>query len=155
MQRTHSLSPYPAHYNTDMTDLIPEDLKAQMIRNHYDVTERGIENHTPVIKLHIPSFAEGNRPTWLLSELDPFYDDIAFGLCDKGVGFLELGNVSIDEITSVNHPLSGAPLVERDETFVPSYPMSVYAQAARMCQRITVDPDQLAHADKALKRTLD
>ncbi|WP_229215349.1 DUF2958 domain-containing protein [Dyadobacter bucti] len=78
-----------------MSRLIPDDPKAQMIRNHYDVTEGRAKDHSPVMRL----FA-GNA-TWLLFELDPYYDDIAFGLCDLGMGFPELGNVSITELEEV------------------------------------------------------
>lgn len=42
------------------------------------------------------------RTTWLLTELDP---DIAFGLCDLGPGFPELGSVQLSDITSVRGPL--------------------------------------------------
>lgn len=128
-----------------MSRLIPDDLKAKMIQNHYDVTNRDIGDHPPVIKL-----LAGNA-TWLLSEIDPFYDDIAFGLCDFGIGFPELGNVLISDLEEALHGTKGTPLVERDINFVPSYPMSVYYEAARMCQRITDDPDQLAEAQRALK----
>lgn len=127
-----------------MSRLIPDDLKTQMIRNHYDVTEDRATDHPPVVKL----FA-GNA-TWLLSELDPYYDDIAFGLCDLGMGEPELGNVSITELEEVRHPALGIPYVERDEHFVPSYPMSVYYKAARMCQQITVDREKLAIAQLSL-----
>lgn len=127
-----------------MPRLIPDDLKALMIRNHYDVTEGRAEDHPPVIKL----FA-GNA-TWLLSELDPYYDDIAFGLCDLGMGFPELGNVLFTELEEVQHPTLGIPFVERDEHFVPSYPMSVYHKAARMSQQITTDREKLAIAQLSL-----
>lgn len=130
-----------------MSNLIPEELQAQMIRNAYDVTERGIEDHSPVVKL----FANAGSAIWLLSELDPFYPDIAFGLCDLGFGFPELGNVSIAELESVSHPTLHIPLVERDEHFTPTHSMSVYAKAARMCQRITENPDQLAEAKAIIK----
>lgn len=45
---------------------------------------------------------------WFLVEYDPI-DRIAFGLCDLGVGFPEVGYVSIDEITSVRGAL-GLPV---------------------------------------------
>lgn len=128
-----------------MPRLIPEDLKEQMIKNHYDVTERNIEDHPPVVKL-----CAGNA-TWLLSELDPFYDDIAFGLCDVGFGYPELGSVSITELEEARYQTKNTPLVERDEDFTPSYPMSVYAEAARMCQGITENPEQLAMVDRVRK----
>jgi len=127
--------------------LIPADLKAKMIQNHYDVTERGIEDHPPVVML---TTLTGNA-AWLLSEIDPYYEDVAFGLCDPGLGTPELGTVSISELDDIKWPGKEFPMVVRDADFVPSYPMSVYYKAALMCQQITVDPDQLAQAAKLLK----
>lgn len=96
------------------------------------------QDHYPVIKLFMPS----TRITWLLSELDPEEPDIAFGLCDLGFGFPELGYVSLNEITSVITAFGG---VERDRHFEAKYPLSVYADAARYCAEITDD-------DKILSR---
>lgn len=62
-----------------------------MIRNHYDVTEGRAEDHPLVLML--TSFTGSGA--WLLSEIDPYYEDIAFGLCDPGLGTPELGTVSI------------------------------------------------------------
>lgn len=129
-----------------MSRLITDELKAQMIRNHYDVTEDRATDHAPVVKL----FA--GDATWLLSELDPYYDDIAFGLCDLGMGEPELGSVSISELEDVSHPTLGIPYVERDEHFVPSYPMSVYFKAALLCQQITDDPETLAFVVRSLRK---
>ena len=78
----------------------------------------------PVVKLFTPDAA----CTWLLSELDPEDPDIAFGLCDLGMGFPELGSVRISELESVRGPL-GLP-VERDFSFAPNRTLSQYADAA-------------------------
>lgn len=78
----------------------------------------------PVVKLFTPDGA----CTWLLSELDPEDPDIAFGLCDLGMGFPELGSVRISELQSVRGPLGLA--VERDFSFVPNKTLSQYADAA-------------------------
>jgi hypothetical protein len=66
--------------------------------------------------------------TWLLTELDPGDPDIAFGLCDLGLGYPELGTVSLDEIAAIRGGL-GLP-VERDTAFVADRPLSHYAEAA-------------------------
>jgi DUF2958 family protein len=58
------------------------------------------EDFKPVVKLFFPS----NSATWLLSELDPNDPDIAFGLCDLGMGIPELGNVRLSELASVRGP---------------------------------------------------
>ena len=54
--------------------------------------------------------------------------DIAFGLCDLGMGFPELGSVSISELESVQvHGLS----IERDLSFKADKPISEYSRLAR------------------------
>jgi len=89
------------------------------------------KDHYPVVKLFLPDSA----CTWLLTELDPEQPDIAFGLCDLGMGFPELGYVSLEEILSVKGRLGLC--VERDLYFRAKFPISVYAQASRHCQHIT------------------
>lgn len=79
----------------------------------------------PVVKLFTPDA----QCTWLLSEVDPEDPDIAFGLCDLGMGCPELGSVRISELASVRGPLGLS--VERDRAFDARHPLSVYAQAAR------------------------
>jgi hypothetical protein len=86
----------------------------------------GIDNSNefPVVKLFTPDGA----CTWLLTELDPEDPDIAFGLCDLGMGFPELGCVRISEIESVRGGL-GLP-VERDLHFLADKTLSAYANEA-------------------------
>ena len=55
----------------------------------------------PVVKLFTP----WGSATWLLSEIDPDEQDIAFGLCDLGVGTPELGSVSIAELLALKGPM--------------------------------------------------
>jgi hypothetical protein len=81
-------------------------------------------DHFPVLKLFTPDAAA----TWLISEVDP--DDPLFGLCDLGLGYPELGYVSLAEIASAKGRL-GLP-VERDLHFVADKSLSVYAEEARM-----------------------
>ena len=78
----------------------------------------------PVVKLFTPAGAA----TWLLTELDPC-EDIAFGLCCLGMGFPELGSVSLSELASVQTPFG--PAVERDMYFKASKTLSEYAAEAR------------------------
>ena len=73
-------------------------------------TDGEIDFH-PVLKLFTPDAS----CTWLLTELDPEDPDIAFGLCDLGMGFPELGSVRISELLALRGPLS-LP-VERDRYF--------------------------------------
>ena len=84
----------------------------------------------PVVKLFTPD-ASAN---WLLSELDPSEPNRAFGLCDLGLGFPELGYVSLVELAAVRGRF-GLP-VERDLHFTADRPLSDYADAARRRGRI-------------------
>jgi hypothetical protein len=79
----------------------------------------------PVVKLFTPDGA----CTWLLTELDPDEPDIAFGLCDLGMGCPELGSVRISELESVRGQLGLR--VERDLHFCADKPLSAYAAEAR------------------------
>ena len=88
------------------------------------------EDFKPVVKLFCPWGAA----TWLLTEIDPEDPDIAFGLCDLGMGFPELGNVSLKELESVTGP--GGLTIERDIHFRADKPLSAYAEEARLHQRI-------------------
>ena len=71
--------------------------------------------------------------TWLLTELDPADPDLAFGLCDLGLGCPELGYVRLSEIEALRGRL-GLP-VERDLGFEAYGPLSAYVRAARRAGR--------------------
>jgi len=79
----------------------------------------------PIVKFFTPDA----NVTWLLTELDPEDPDIAFGLCDLGLGFPELGSVRLSELDSVRSPNGLA--VERDRYFKADKPLSAYAEEAR------------------------
>ncbi len=78
----------------------------------------------PVVKLFTPDGA----CTWLLTELAPEDPDIAFGLCDLGMGFPELGSVRVSELAAVKGRLGLH--VEHDLHFKPDKTLSRYAAAA-------------------------
>lgn len=84
----------------------------------------------PVVKLFTPDAG----CTWLLTEIDPEDADIAFGLCDLGMGCPELGSVRISEITAIRGRL-GLP-VERDRHFRAKKTLSGYAAEASRLGRI-------------------
>ena len=71
----------------------------------------------PVVKLFNPRGAA----TWLLTECDE--NGYAFGLCDLGMGFPELGYVSIPELIDIG-------FIERDLHFSGAKPISEYAEEA-------------------------
>ena len=84
----------------------------------------------PVVKLFTPDGAS----TWLLSEIFPDDPDIAFGLCDLGVGCPEFGTVRISELESARGPL-GLP-IERDLHFKPTMTIGAYGLNAVWDRRI-------------------
>ncbi len=89
-----------------------------------------VYNPPPVIKLFTPDA----QATWLLSEIDLDCPHIAFGLCDLGLGFPELGYVDLMELSHVRGRF-GLP-VERDLHFSPTQTLLEYANAARAARQI-------------------
>lgn len=87
-------------------------------------------NPMPAVKIFSPDAGA----TLLLTESDPDEPDRLFGLCDLGLGYPELGWVSLAEIMKVRGPL-GLP-VERDLHFIADKPISAYAAEARARGRI-------------------
>lgn len=106
--------------------LFTEKQYQHLIKNGTE--ENRDKDHAPVVKLFLP----GTACTWLLSELHCEDRDIAFGLCDLGMGYPELGYVRVSELEALKLPFYHFT-VERDVTFIPVFPISVYAEAARMC----------------------
>lgn len=111
-------------------NLISDELRAQLLAHgQQSLADEGFDP-PPVVKLFTPDAGA----TWLLTEIDPDDDDHAFGLCDLGLGFPELGYVRLAELTAVRGRL-GLP-VERDLHFKADKPISAYAREARMAGRI-------------------
>jgi hypothetical protein len=119
-----------------MSPLIPDDLRAQLLRNG----ETPDADHPPIVKLFDPTGAA----TWLLSEMLPHDPDLLFGLCDLGMGAPELGYVSLTELESVTGRLGLG--IERDLHFEARFPLSVYAEAARLVGSITESEAMLKQA---------
>jgi len=84
----------------------------------------------PVCKLCTPD-AEA---TWLLTELDPVDPDLAFGLCDLGIGAPEAGYVRISDLEGFSGPFD-LP-VERDLHFKPANTLRGYLEVARRLGRV-------------------
>lgn len=90
----------------------------------------------PVVKLFTPDAG----CTWLLTSLEPDEPDIAWGLCDLGLGCAEFGTVSLRELGALRGRL-GLP-VERDIHFEARGPISAYIAASYPAGRIIEDiPD--------------
>lgn len=115
--------------------LLTAEQRARLLKNGRDNAERiddDGDTHAfwPVVKLFCPWGAA----TWLLSELDPAAPDIAFGLCDLGMGSPELGSVRLSEIAAIRGP--GGLTIERDQHFKPTKSLTAYAAEARLAGRI-------------------
>ncbi|KAA3448622.1 transposase [Mesorhizobium sp. SARCC-RB16n] len=108
--------------------LLTQDLRNKLLANgRQQLPLRGTDGEidfVPVVKLFTPDAGA----TWLLTEIDPEDPDIAFGLCDLGLGCPEIGAVSLSELATVRGRL-GLP-VERDRHFQADKPLSAYAAEA-------------------------
>lgn len=113
-----------------MTTLITDEQRVQLLANG----QRSIKNEKfdphPVVKLFTPNAGA----TWLLTEIDLEDQDRAFGLCDLGRGFPELGYVSLQELESLRGRW-GLP-IEQDLYFRGAKAISAYAREARLAGRI-------------------
>lgn len=117
--------------------LLTQSMRESLLRNGRLTTActedgKAEPDFIPVVKLFTPDAA----CTWLLTELDHDDPDIAFGLCDLGLGFPELGCVRITELEAIRGKL-GLP-VERDLHFHSDKTLSAYADAARVARVIAV-----------------
>jgi len=101
--------------------LITKEIRTKLEANAWKTEIKGKDDHRPVVKLFNPAGAA----TWLLTEIE---GDIAFGLCDLGMGSPELGSVSITELESYKSLGIG---IERDIYFEADKTISQYAEAAR------------------------
>jgi hypothetical protein len=84
----------------------------------------------PVVKRFTP---DGNA-TWLITEIYKPDIELAFGLCDLGLGQPELGYVSLRELAEARGPF-GLPF-ECDLHFALTRTLSAYAELAREHRRI-------------------
>ena len=116
--------------------LLTDTQRAQLLANGRTNAPRNAAGQAgldfvPIVKLFTPDAGA----TWLLTELDPDDDDIAFGLCDLGLGCPEPGYVSLTELATVRGK-PGLP-VERDCHFKADKPLTAYAREAYAAGRST------------------
>lgn len=107
--------------------ILQEQMKK--LQSNHEKHYKGVEGIRPVVKLFTPM----RQCTWLISSIDPDGDTL-FGLCDLGMGFPELGCVSLNELTSLR--IYGIAGVERDKFFKPKKSLSEYADEARQKEMI-------------------
>lgn len=104
--------------------LLQNDLAQRPVRG----TRQEID-HVPVCLLALP-FSDC---FWLLSEIDNDDENVAFGLCDLGLGFPELGSVWLPELNGLNMgPLS----VQQVTAFVTTKPLSWWTREAQSRQSL-------------------
>jgi len=121
--------------------LLTDDLRDRLLANG---RQRDVD-HVPVVKFFNPVGAG----TWLITEMEPDGDTL-FGLADLGFGCPELGSCSLAELSLVRLPFGLG--IERDVLFEGSYPLSVYAEAARQAGSILLSERLLKVAAASLRR---
>ena len=108
-------------------ELITSELAKTLRANWPDQNAR----RPPALKLFSPSGAA----TWLIHSAEPSEPDRLFGLCDLGMGFPELGYVSLKELQDLQIPVKlqmGPEImnftisIERDLHFKPTHGLATY-----------------------------
>lgn len=112
-------------------DLITPELRQQLLANGEASRDNPRFDPHPLVKWFNPCGAAA----WLITELDPGEEDLAYGLCDLGLGTPEIGVVSVRELYSIRL-MGGALGVERDLYWKANKPLSEYARLARLAGRI-------------------
>lgn len=88
----------------------------------------------PVVKLWMPRTGF----IWLLASLEPEYPWLGFALADLALGFPEMGIIDLQEIIDCCETNKHTLLADTD--FVPTKPLSAYADDARKARRIVTEP---------------
>jgi hypothetical protein len=115
--------------------LLTEPIRDKLIANGREQAKvkgtKAEKDFWPVVKLFYPA----GGATWLLTELDYEDEDIAWGLCDLGMGFPEFGTVRISELEGFTG--TAGLRIERDRFFEAKAPISRYIDAASEAGYIT------------------
>jgi hypothetical protein len=114
--------------------LIPEHLRQALVINwELMIVAPEAEIETPDLYPEVKLFTPNANAIWLLTELNPD-TNVAYGLCDLGLGQPELGYVSLDELESV--AATEGFEIEVDLQFDTHTPLSKYAELAKAAGRI-------------------
>jgi hypothetical protein len=103
--------------------LLTEEQRGQMLANGAARARGETIDPWPVVKLHTLDAGAA----WLLVALDADGDK-AYGLCDAGIGFPELGHVSLSALEGMRGPRGLR--VAADPHFKARQPLSAYAADA-------------------------
>jgi len=108
--------------------LLTKEIREKLLKNGREQAKvkgtKAEKDFWPVVKLFYPAGGQ----TWLLTELDPEEEDVAWGLCDLAMGFPEFGTVRISELESFVD--TAGLCIERDRFFEAKAPISRYIDAA-------------------------
>ena len=104
--------------------LITKEIAAKLSKNIGDAN---------VVMPYLKLFSPVGAATWLISEYDEETGNL-FGLCDLGMGFPELGSVSLHELESITLPMGLT--IERYKFFEPSKTLAGYAHDAKLAGHI-------------------
>ncbi|HHT9121247.1 MAG TPA: DUF2958 domain-containing protein [Candidatus Wunengus sp. YC63] len=107
------------------------------------------KDHPPVVHITLP----GTKAEWLLSELDPENPTIAFGLCDLGMGFPEMGYVDLNELLRLKIGPFGFTIFN-NPLFEGKYPLTIYWRASKVQCCITRDDKLLMQTFQSIKDKL-
>jgi hypothetical protein len=109
--------------------LITTEQHAQLLANGRAALDAKLANRRydprPVVRLYAPD----GYANWLLTEVNPYDEDLAYGLCDFGCNYPKLNCVNIRELSTLA-PRHLGP-IERDLHFVAHRRISAYAAVAR------------------------
>ena len=129
--RPRSVAERTSSRHATMKTLIAEEQRAQLLMNGQARAEGRKLDPQPVVRLFTPDA----HATWLLTELDPADGDIAFGLCDLGLGMPKLDHFRLSDLASIRGPLNKP--IERDLYFAARRSLSEYARLAQENGSIT------------------
>ncbi len=117
-----------------MEGIVTAEDREVMLANGLRSIEDPAFDPAPVVRVR----AVDGPQTWLLTEIDPLNPDLAYGLCDLGVGTPETGVVSIAWLSEATGPL-GLRL-EREPAFSPpaGVTLSMLARIAEAAGRIVI-----------------
>jgi hypothetical protein len=113
--------------------LIPEHLRRDLIISWELMIVAPEAGVSPDLYPEVKLFTPNANAIWLLTELNPD-TNVAYGLCDLGLGQPELGYISLDELESL--AATEGFEIEVDLQFDTHTPLSQYAKLAKAAGRI-------------------
>ena len=119
--------------NTLRMSLIPEHLRRELTVNWELMIVAPEAEVCPDLFPEVRLFTPNKNAVWLLTELNPD-TNVAFGLCDLGLGTPELGYVDLDELKLLA-AIEGFE-IEVDLEFDTTHRLSEWAERAKIAGRV-------------------